>query len=238
MNIYFITAFPEIPRISLSESMFRKASENGFVSYHVWDLRDFTKDKHRQIDDTPYGGGAGMVLKPEPFFRAYDKLKEIIGIDSFKVICPSPQGEVFNHQMTLELAKESDLIFFCGHYKGIDERVINNLVTDEISIGDYVLTGGELPSLVIADAVIRHVPRVLNTYESAETDSFADEMLEGPIYTHPREYRTIKVPDVLLSGNHAKIDKWRYEQRLKRTKERRKELLKSKTGNDFGGKDG
>jgi tRNA (guanine37-N1)-methyltransferase len=238
MNIYFITAFPEILRISLSESMFRKASENELVSYHVWDLRDFTKDKHRQIDDTPYGGGAGMVLKPEPFFRAYDKLKEIIGKDSFKVICPSPQGKVINHQMTLELVKESNLIFFCGHYKGVDERVINNLVTDEISIGDYILTGGELPSLVIADAVIRHVPGVLNTYESAETDSFTDEMLEGPIYTHPREYRTLKVPDVLLSGNHAKIDKWRYEQRLKRTIERRKELLKYKTGNDFGGKDG
>lgn len=239
MNIFFLTAFPEMIRTYLSESMFKKAFENDLVTYYVWDLRDFTKDKHRQIDDTPFGGSAGMVLKPEPFFRAHDKLKELINGGTFKVICPTPQGKVLNHQLALELVKDENLIFFCGHYKGIDERVMENLVTDEISIGDYVLTGGELPALVIADAVIRHIPGVLHSYKSAESDSFVDNLLEGPLYTKPREYRKFKVPDVLLSGNHAKIDKWRYEQRLKRTKERRKELLKSKPEkNDFGGKNG
>ncbi|MCD6205759.1 MAG: tRNA (guanosine(37)-N1)-methyltransferase TrmD [Candidatus Marinimicrobia bacterium] len=239
MDIWFVTVFPEMIGSYLSESMFKKARENGLVNFHVWDLRDFTTDKHRQVDDKPFGGGAGMVLKPEPFFRANDKLLEMNSGKNFKVICPSPQGTLLNHQKSVELSGDGKLVFFCGHYKGIDERVLENLVDEEISIGDYVLTGGELPALVIADTVIRHIPGVLNTYESATSDSFADSLLEGPIYTQPREYRNLKVPDVLISGNHAKIDEWRYQQRLKRTKERRQELLKAKIGkHDVGGKNG
>ena len=239
MKIWFVSVFPEMIRAYLSESMFKKAGDSGLADFQVWDLRDFTKDKHRQVDDKPFGGGAGMVLKPEPFFRAYDKLMELQSGKPFKVICPSPQGTRLCHQKAVELSQDNDLVFFCGHYKGIDERVIEELVDEEISIGDYVLTGGELPALVIADTVIRHIPGVLNSYESAERDSFADGLLEGPIYTQPREYRNLKVPDVLISGNHVKIDKWRYQQRLKRTQERRQELLKAKTGkHDVGGKNG
>lgn len=221
----------------LAESMFRKAAEQNLVEYQVWDLRDFTTDKHRQIDDTPFGGSPGMVLKPEPFFRAYDKLIELITPGAYEIIYPTPQGIIFNHRLAVKLTCSQDLIFFCGHYKGIDERVIEHIVTAEISIGDYVLTGGELPALVIADAVIRHIPGVLNCYESAESDSFADNLLEGPIYTKPRVFRNLAVPEILITGNHAKINQWRYEQRLKRTKERRKELLDSQSGkNDIGDK--
>ena len=239
MTIWFVTVFPEMIKAYLSESMFKKAIDNDLVDCHVWDLRDFTNDKHRQVDDKPFGGGAGMVLKPEPFFRVYDRLKQLHSDKFFKVVCPSPQGELLTHQRAINLANGGDIIFFCGHYKGIDERVMENLVDEEISIGDFVLTGGELPALVIADTVIRHVPGVLNSYESAESDSFADDLLEGPIYTQPREYRELRIPEVLLSGNHAKIDEWRYQQRLERTRERRKELLEAKIGkNDVGGKNG
>jgi tRNA (guanine37-N1)-methyltransferase len=239
MRLYFVTIFPEVIKAYLSESMFRKATDQKLVDLQVWDLRDFTRDKHRQVDDAPFGGGAGMVLKPEPFFRAYDRIKELQENAPFRIICPSPQGHHLDHQRAVDLAVGADLVFFCGHYKGIDERVVGQLVDEEISIGDYILTGGELPALVIADAVIRHIPGVLNSYESAQSDSFADDLLEGPIYTHPREYRNLSVPDILFSGNHAKIDEWRYQQRLKRTRERRKELLKSKTGKkDLGGKNG
>ncbi len=239
MTIWFVTVFPEMIKAYLSESMFKKAVDSDLVTFHVWDLRDFTHDKHRQVDDKPFGGGAGMVMMPEPFFQANDRLEELQGDRPFKVICPSPQGKLLTHQTAVDLADGDDIVFFCGHYKGIDERVMENLVDEEISIGDYVLTGGELPALVIADTIIRHIPGVLNSYESAESDSFADDLLEGPIYTQPREYRNLQVPEILLTGNHAKIDEWRYQQRLARTNERRKELLKAKTGkNDVGGKNG
>jgi tRNA (guanine37-N1)-methyltransferase len=239
VKIYFITAFPATIQAVLTESMFRKAAEQNLVEYQVWDLRDFTTDKHRQIDDTPFGGSPGMVLKPEPFFRAYDRLVKLITPGAYEIIYPTPQGKILDHQLTVELTRYQDLIFFCGHYKGIDERVVENIVTSEISIGDYVLTGGELPALVIADAVIRHIPGVLNCYESAESDSFADNLLEGPIYTKPRVFRNLAVPEILVSGNHAKINQWRYEQRLKRTRERRKELLDPRPGkDDIGGKNG
>lgn len=225
MKIFIITAFPEMITTYLAESMFRKAVENSGVEYNVWNLRDFTRDKHKQIDDKPYGGGAGMVLKPEPFYRAHDKIAKLTGRKKPRVIFPTPQGQLLSHKMAVELAREPDLTFFCGHYKGIDERVIENLVTDEISIGDYVLTGGELPTLVLIDAIIRHIPEVLHDYKSAETDSFADNLLEGPIYTHPQVYRRKSVPEVLTSGNHAKIDAWRREQRLIRTRQRRNDLI-------------
>ncbi len=241
MNIYVVTAFPDMIKSCVGESMFKKAATKAGVNYNIWNLRDFTKDKHRQIDDTPYGGGAGMVLKPEPFFRAYDKLTDELNNAKQRIIFPSPQGKTFDHETAVTLSKEKNLVFFCGHYKGVDERVIEELVTDEISIGDFVLTGGELPSLMMIDAIIRHIPGVLHTYESAQTDSFADELLEGPIYTKPDVYRNLKVPEILFSGHHANIADWRFEQRLKRTKERRKDLLKEKTKktiNDLGGNNG
>lgn len=227
MKIYIITAFPGMITACLAESMYRKAVENGGVEYIVWNLRDFTRDKHKQIDDKPYGGGAGMVLKPEPFFRAHDKIVKLTGRKKPRVIFPSPQGQLLTHPLAVDLALEPDLTFFCGHYKGVDERVIENLVTDEISIGDYVLTGGELPTLVLVDAIIRHIPSVLHSYESAETDSFADNLLEGPIYTHPQTYRRKSVPEVLTSGNHAKITTWRREQRVIRTRQRRNDLIEN-----------
>ena len=226
MKIFIVTAFPGIIQACLNETMYRKAAEKGCVEYLVWNLRDFTRDKHKQIDDKPFGGGAGMVLKPEPFFRAYDKIKKVSGEKSPRVIFPSPQGILFSHTLALRLAQNANLTFFCGHYKGVDERVIANLVTDEISIGDYVVTGGELPALVMIDAIIRHVPGVLHSYESAASDSLADNLLEGPLYTKPRTYRRKNVPEVLLSGNHAEIKEWRRTQRIERTRERRTDLLK------------
>lgn len=225
MKIYILTAFPEIFKACLNISMFKKAHERAGVEYLVMNLRDFSTNKHKQIDDTPYGGGSGMVLKPEPFFFAYDYIIKENPDRKFRVIYPTPQGKVFNTEIAKNLAREDILVFFCGHYKGVDERVIQSLVTDEISIGDYVLTGGELPTLIIIDTLIRHIPGVLHSYESAESDSFEDSLLEGPVYTKPAEFRGLRVPEVLLSGNHELINKWRYEQRLKRTKERRKDLI-------------
>lgn len=238
MKIFIITAFPDLIEACLKFSMFQKAAAKGAVEYQIWNLRSFTRDKHQQIDDKPFGGGAGMVLKPEPFFRAFDRIRKITGKKRPRVVFPSPQGKLFTHQMAVDLARESELVFFCGHYKGVDERVITSLVTDEISIGDYVLTGGELPTLIILDALIRHVPDVLHSYESALTDSLVDDLLEGPIYTHPRSYRRKKVPEILLTGNHAKIEQWRMEQRLKRTRERRMDLYIKRENNTNGGNHG
>jgi len=235
MKIYVLTAFPEIIKGCLDISMYKKAQERAGVEYKIWDLRDFANNKHRQIDDTPYGGGTGMVLKPEPFFLSFDKIKEENAGEKIRIIYPSPQGKAFNHDMAVEFSKERVLVFFCGHYKGVDERVIEALVTDEVSIGDYVLTGGELPALVIIDALIRHIPGVLHSYDSAKTDSFSDNLLEGPVYTKPAEYRGLKVPEVLLSGNHALVKEWRQKQRLERTKERRKDLYEKALQNNLSG---
>ena len=232
MKIRVVTAFPDMITPYFSESMFKKAREMDLVEFEVWDLRDFTRDKHRQIDDKPYGGGAGMVLKPEPFFRAHDKIVEIDGkSEKPTIILPTPQGKKLEHDLSVKLAEFNAITFFCGHYKGIDERVRENLVTHEISIGDYVLTGGELPALVIIDSLIRHIPEVLHNYESARSDSFTDHLLEGPIYTKPREYRGHKVPDILLSGHHAKIKAWKKKKRISRTRQRREELLNNKSEN-------
>lgn len=239
MKIFIVTAFPKMIEASLSESMFQKAADEDVVSYHIWDLRDFARNKHNQVDDAPFGGGAGMVMKPEPFFRAHDRLKKVLGKSELKVIFPSPQGIIFDNGLSKKLAAEKELIFFCGHYKGVDERVIKKLVTDEISVGDFVVTGGELPTLLIIDAVIRHIPGVLHSYESAESDSFSDNLLEGPLYTRPQRYRRIGVPDVLLSGNHKKIAEWRKKQRIIRTLERRADLLNSEMETkDVGGRNG
>jgi tRNA (guanine37-N1)-methyltransferase len=228
MRIDIVTAFPDLVRSPLEESIIKRAQKKGLVDIRVHDLRDYTIDRHHQVDDYPYGGGSGMVMKPEPFFRCLDVILNSTRIPKRRVIYMTPQGKVFNQKMANELARENHLIFLCGHYKAVDERVIEALVTDEISIGDYVLTGGELPALVVIDAVVRLIPGVLSDPESAATDSFQQELLDCPYYTRPEEYRGMKVPDVLLSGDHKKIKQWRFEQSLKRTKERRSDLLKSR----------
>ncbi len=223
MRIDVLTGLPKLLESPFQESILRRAQEKGIVDLVVHDLRSFAHDKHKTIDDTPYGGGSGMVLKPEPIFECVDALKAQRSYD--EVIVLTPDGELFNQRIANELSLKKNLILICGHYKGIDERVREALVTREISIGDYVLTGGELAAAVVVDAVVRLIPGVLNDGESALNDSFQDGLLGAPEYTRPAEYRGMKVPEVLLSGNHAEILKWREEQRLARTERRRKDLL-------------
>ncbi|MCH8125264.1 tRNA (guanosine(37)-N1)-methyltransferase TrmD [candidate division KSB1 bacterium] len=229
MRIDLVTAFPYLAESPIEESIIKRARHKKLVDINIHDLREFTSDKHHKVDDYPYGGGPGMVIKPEPFFRCVDHIfKSLDSECNSKIIYLSPQGRVFNQQIANELAKESHLVFLCGHYKGIDERIIEALVTDEISLGDYVLTGGELPALVIMDAIIRLIPGAISDIESATTDSFQQEYLDCPYYTRPEEYRGMKVPEVLLSGHHENIQKWRKEQSLDRTMARRKDLIKEK----------
>ncbi|MCF7804991.1 MAG: tRNA (guanosine(37)-N1)-methyltransferase TrmD [Candidatus Marinimicrobia bacterium] len=229
MQIDIITAFPEIVSEPLSASIPAQAEKKGLVEYRIHDLRDFTTDKHRQIDDLPYGGGPGMILKPEPLFRAVEALREQCENHSrCEVIYPTPQGTPFTQKSAENLRGLEHLIFICGRYKGIDERVREQLVTMEISLGDFVLSGGEIPALAIIDSTVRLLPGVLQDPESAETDSFSSRLLDGPHYTRPEEFRGLKVPEILLSGHHAKIREWREEQRLTRTRERRSDLLVEK----------
>lgn len=224
MNIHILSLFPEMFTGVFNSSILKKAQEKEEVTINVVNFRDFSGNKHNQVDDYPYGGGAGMVLKPEPVFNAVESL---ISNPEHKrrIILLCPQGERFTQQKAEELAKEEELIFICGHYEGYDERIREHLVTDEISIGDFVLTGGELAAMTVVDSVVRLLPNVLGNAESHEKDSFSTGLLEHPHYTRPVEYRGYKVPDVLMSGNHAAIDKWRREQSLKRTLERRPDLL-------------
>ncbi len=226
MRIDIVTAFPDLVQSPLNESILKRAQEKGVVHIYIHDLREFTTDRHHQVDDYPYGGGSGMILKPEPFFRAVDKIREAFPSEKRKIIFMTPQGKLFNQKMANDLVEWEHLIFLCGHYKGVDERVVEALVTDEISIGDYVLTGGELPTLVVIDAVVRLFPGVISDFQSAATDSFQQELLDHPHYTRPQEFRGLKVPDVLISGHHEKIRAWREEQSLKRTASRRNDLLK------------
>lgn len=226
MNIHILSLFPEMFQGVFNASILKKAQEKDAVAFHLVNFRDFSGNKHHQVDDYPYGGGAGMVLKPEPLFNAIDSLPPEKG-KKRRVILLCPQGEKFTQQKAEELAKEEELVFICGHYEGYDERIREHLVTDEISLGDFVLTGGELAAMTIVDSVVRLLPNVLGKAASHEQDSFSNGLLEHPHYTRPVEYRGYKVPDVLLSGNHAEIDKWRREQSLKRTLERRPELLES-----------
>jgi tRNA (guanine37-N1)-methyltransferase len=223
MRIDVVTGFPKTFESPLDESMLKRAQKMGLVEIVVHDLRDFTNDKHKTIDDTPFGGGAGMVLKPEPIFECIEKLCAQRAYD--EVIYLSADGERFAQKAAVELSLKQNLLFLCGHYKGIDERVRGRLVTREISIGDYVLTGGELPALVVIDAVIRLVPGVLHDGESLMNDSFQEDLLGAPEYTRPAEFRDMRVPEVLLSGDHAKITAWRAEQQRERTQHRRKDLL-------------
>ncbi len=222
MNIHVLSLFPDMFSGVFGSSILKKAQEKEAVSLTVSDIRDFSNNKHKQVDDYPYGGGAGMVLKPEPMFQAVESITE--GRKP-RIILMCPQGERFTQKKAEELAKEEDLVFLCGHYEGYDERIRTNLVTDEISIGDFVLTGGELPAMTVIDAVVRLLPGVLGQADSHIQDSFSTGLLEHPHYTRPADFRGMKVPDVLLSGNHANIDKWREQESLKRTFERRPDLL-------------
>ncbi len=223
MRIDIITGFPELVRSPLNESIIRRARKKKLVQIRVHDLRKYTTDKHHSIDDTPYGGGAGMILKPEPIFACIEALQKKRKYD--EVIYLSADGETFSQQSANRLSLAENVILLCGHYKGIDERVRTAIVTREISIGDYVLTGGELAALVLVDAVIRLIPGVLGDGESMLTDSFQENLLDGPSYTRPPEFRSMKVPDVLLSGDHKAVERWRREQRVERTRLRRNDLL-------------
>ena len=223
--MHFLTPFPEIVKAVVSESILGRAEKKGLAQFHIKNLFDFSDPPHHRIDDYPFGGGSGMILKPEPVFRAFDQVLEELSDDSnHRVIFPTPDGKVFDHNTALNLSQSQNLVFINGHYKGIDQRIRDELVTDEISIGDYVLTGGELPSLVILDAIIRLIPGVLNSYESAATDSFADVLLDYPHYTRPESYRDKASPSVLLSGNHKEIENWKNKKRQEKTRDRRPDL--------------
>ena len=224
MRIDIITIFPEVILPVLQAGILRRAQARDILTVNVHNLRDFTTDRHQTVDDYPYGGGAGMILKPEPLFAAIRALQPE---PTARVIYLTPQGTPFNQACAETLSLESHLILICGRYKGIDERVRMKLVTDEISIGDYVLSGGEIPALVLVDAIGRVLPRALGNYESAQEDSFSQGLLDCPHYTRPAEFEGMKVPDILLSGHHENITHWQHDQSLKRTAERRPDLLKN-----------
>ncbi|MBI1806889.1 MAG: tRNA (guanosine(37)-N1)-methyltransferase TrmD [Ignavibacteria bacterium] len=223
MRIDVMTGFPQLLRSPLNESIIRQAKKKKLVTIRVHDLRTYTHDRHKTIDDTPYGGGAGMILKPEPVFECVEALQSKRRYD--EIIYVTADGELFNQQTANQLSLKQNLLILCGHYKGIDERIRERLITREISIGDYVLTGGELPALVVIDAVVRLLPGVLGNSESMLTDSFQDETLDSPYYTRPAEYRSMHVPEVLLSGDHKAIERWRQNRRLERTRQRRNNFL-------------
>lgn len=208
----------------LSTSITGRAMKNNLIQIEAVNIRDFTTEKHGHVDDYPYGGGAGMVMQAEPIYRTWKHITD--GLEKKpRVVYMTPQGQVFNQGLAEELAKEEDLIILCGHYEGVDERILEMIVTDHVSIGDYVLTGGELPAMVMIDCISRLVPGVLNNDVSAEFESFHENLLEYPQYTRPEEFMGMRVPDILLSGHHANIEKWRHEQSVKRTQERRPDLL-------------
>lgn len=223
MRIDIVTAFPNLLSSPLNESMLKKAQERNVVEIVFHDLRDYTHDKHKTVDDLPYGGGAGMVLKPEPIFECVEKLFSERSYDD--VVLMTADSETFNQSMANELSLKNNLIIICGHYKGVDERIRERLVTREISIGDYVLTSGEIAALVVVDAIVRLLPGALGDSESALNDSFQTGLLDSPQYTRPSEFRGMKVPDILLSGDHEEIKKWREEMSLARTAKRRPDLF-------------
>jgi len=223
VRIDIISGFPRLLSSPLNESIIRQAKKKKLISIRVHDLRAYAHDRHRTIDDTPYGGGAGMILKPEPIFECVESLQRKRTYD--EVVYMSADGVPLTQRIANELSLKQNLLILCGHYKGVDERVRDSLVTREISIGDYVLTGGELPALVVVDSIVRLLPGVLGDSESMLTDSFQEDMLDSPYYTRPAEYRSMRVPAVLLSGDHKAIERWRREQRLDRTRKRRNNLL-------------
>ena len=225
MNFHILTLFPEMIEQGMHTSIIGRAIAGGYLSINAVNIRDYAFNKHQKVDDYPYGGGAGMLMQAEPVYLSYEAIKEKIGYRP-RVVYLTPQGKVFHQEMAKELAKERDLVFLCGHYEGIDERVLDEIVTDYVSIGDYVLTGGELPAMVMMDSISRMVPGVLSNQESGETESFAGNLLEYPQYSRPEEWHGQKVPPVLLSGHHANIEAWRREQSVMRTAKRRPDLLK------------
>ncbi len=246
MIFHVMTLFPDMIRNGLCESIIGRALDNGVIGLDVVNIRDYTTDKHKRVDAYPYGGGAGLVMRPEPVYDCYaDIINRIMSRraeeDSEKtdysgsckkmprVIYMTPQGRVFDQSVARELSLEDELIFLCGHYEGIDERVLDEIVTDNLSLGDFVMTGGELPAVVMIDTIARLIPGVLNNSESAEYDSFTDGLLEYPQYTRPDIWHDKEVPEVLLSGNHGRVDRWRRDQSLKRTYERRPELLEDES---------
>jgi tRNA (guanine37-N1)-methyltransferase len=225
MTLDVITPFPRMVEAFMNESILKRAQTKGIAEIAVWDLRDFTDDRHRSVDDAPFGGGPGMIMKPEPFFRAVEHIRGLRNVSDSDVILMSPQGERYSQAKAEGLSKKEHVIILCGHYRGVDERVIQELVTEEISIGDYVLTGGELAAAVVMDSVIRLLPGVLGNADSAEGDSFACGMLDHPHYTRPEEFRGLPVPEVLVSGHHAKVKIWREEEAIKKTRSKRPDLL-------------
>ena len=224
MNYHVLTLFPEMIENGMNTSITGRAITKGLLSLEAINIRDFAFNKHQKVDDYPYGGGAGMLMQAEPVYLSYESIAERIGRKP-RVIFLTPQGKTFNQDMAKEFALEEDLVFLCGHYEGIDERVLEEMITDYVSIGDYVLTGGELPAMVMMDSISRMVPGVLNNQESGETESFSGNLLEYPQYSRPEEWHGKKVPEVLLSGHHANVDKWRREQSIIRTAKWRPDLL-------------
>ena len=222
MKIDYLTLFPEMFEGVLNYSILKRAQDKGIINVNTINFRDYAVNKHNQVDDYPFGGGQGMVLKPEPVFNA---MKDIQHNDETRVILMCPQGRPFTQKIAQELSSTEHIVFICGHYEGYDERIREHLVTDEISMGDYVLTGGELPAMTMTDAIVRLIPGVLGNQQSHQDDSFSDGLLEFPQYTRPREFQGMTVPDVLLSGNHAHIEKWRHKQKLIRTYLKRPDLL-------------
>ena len=223
MRFDVLTLFPEMITANFEYSIMKRAVEAGILEINTVNPRDFTLNKHKKVDDTPYGGGAGMVLMPQPYVDAYESIEKF---NNSCTVMLTPQGEPFNNNICSELAKYDQIIMLCGHYEGFDERIREIIQPREISIGDFVLTGGELPALCLIDSISRRLDGTLGKIESMEDDSFSDGLLEYPQYTKPREYRGLKVPEVLLNGNHKEIEEFRYQQKLKRTKERRPDLLK------------
>ena len=225
MNFHVMTLFPEMIERAMNESITGRAIKAGYISVDAVNIRDFANNKHNRVDDYPYGGGAGMVMQAEPVYRCYESICHSIGNERPRVVFMTPQGRTFNQKIAEELSQEEDLVLLCGHYEGIDERVLEKIVTDNVSIGDYVLTGGELPAMVMIDCISRLVPGVLNNDVSAEIESFHDNLLEYPQYTRPEVYQGMRVPEVLLSGHHKNIETWRRQQSIRRTLERRPDLL-------------
>ncbi|MCC0783339.1 tRNA (guanosine(37)-N1)-methyltransferase TrmD [Clostridioides sp. ES-S-0108-01] len=226
MRFHIMTLFPEIFNSYMDESIMKRAVEKGIIEVHIYNIRDFSNNKHKKVDDYPFGGGAGMVMTPQPIYDTYTHIITTHNIDNPSVIYLTPKGKVYNQSIVKQMSVKEDIILLCGHYEGIDERIIDLIVTDEISIGDYVLTGGELPALIMIDSISRLIPGVLNQEESFEEESFENNLLEYPHYTRPRDFEGLKVPEVLLSGNHKKIDEWRREESIRITKERRFDLYK------------
>ena len=226
LTINIITPFPEMFNILFNNSILLKAKQKNKVKYNIYNLFNYLDNSKQRIDDYPFGGIEGMLLKPEPIFNALKEIDSKMNFDNHRIVFPTPDGKKFNHVIAKELSSEKEITFICGHYKGIDQRIRDSFVSDELSIGDFVLTSGELPSMIIIDSIIRLKEGVLNNYESAKKDSFYDFLLDGPHYTRPRNFNGLEVPEVLLSGDHKEIKKWFLKQRIDKTKKRRLDLWK------------